>query len=318
MQLVRSEKTMRGSFMKRFIKLKKNIKQDKYLLLMVLFPVLYFIIFMYIPMGGLIIAFQRFMPGRGIFESPFVGFHWFEEFFTSIYFYRVVKNTFVLSFAEIIFGFPLPIVFALMVNEVNNKQFKKSIQTISYFPHFVSTVIIVGIINDLFSSDLGIINQMLVFFGQDKIAFLTNPSWFRPIYVGSSIWQMTGWGSIIYLAALSGIDPQLYEAAQIDGASRLKQIKYITLPSLMPTIMTLLILRVGRVMTIGFEKVLLLYHPSTYETADVISTFVYRRGILGSEYSYGAAVGLFNAVINFSLVIIANKMSKKLTDNGIW
>lgn len=304
----------------RWKKFKKDCARDKYLIFMVILPVLYYIVFSYLPMAGLVMAFERYSPGpgKGIFGSPWVGFKWFIDFFKSIYFTRVVGNTLIISILDIIFGFPMPIIFALLVNEINNKHSKKIIQTISYFPHFVSTVIICGLIFDLFSSDLGLINQILVSFGKEKIAFLSDPAWFRPIYVGSSIWQTCGWGSIIYLASLSGIDSEIYEAARIDGATRFKQLIYITLPSLVPTIMTLLILRMGQVMSVGFEKVLLLYSAATYSTSDVISTYVYRRGILESQYSFGAAVGLFNSVINFILVISANKLSKKLTETGLW
>lgn len=296
----------------------KDLKRDKLLVFLTILPVLYFIIFQYLPMGGLVMAFQKYSPGKGIFKSDFVGFKWFITFFQSNNFYRVVKNTLLLSFGEIIFGFPLPIIFALMLNEIRSKTFKKITQTISYFPHFISTVVICGLIWDLFSADQGMINQIRGLFGLEKVAFLSTSSWFRPIYIGSSIWQHCGWGSIVYLAALAGIDQEMYEAARVDGATRWKRMIYITIPSLLPTIMTLLILRMGQVMSVGFEKVLLLYSPSIYNTADIISTFVYRRGILDSQYSFGVAVGLFNSVVNFMLVISANKLSKKFTETGIW
>lgn len=302
----------------RWTELRKGLRRDKFLILMSSVPVLYFIIFRYVPMGGLIMAFQNYSPGRGILHSDFVGLKWFQEFFGSRNFFRVVKNTLALSFGDLIFGFPLPIIFALMLNEIKFEKFKKAAQTISYFPHFISVVIISGLIYDLFSSDLGLVNQILVKLGFEKIAFLTKPEWFRPIYIGSSIWQGCGWGSIVYLAALAGIDQQLYEAARVDGASRWKQMIYITIPSLVPTIMTLFILRLGQVMSVGFEKVLLLYSPAIYSTADIISTFVYRRGIYESQYSFGVAVGLFNSVVNFLLVVVANRVSKKLTDTGLW
>lgn len=297
---------------------KKKIIRDRYLILMTLIPVIYFVVFCYGPMGGLIMAFQDYSPGKGILGSDFVGLKWFVEFFESRNFARVVKNTLCLSLGELIFGFPLPIIFALMLNEIRSRKFKKVAQTISYFPHFISVVVICGLIFDLFSSDLGLINQIRTAFGMDKANFLGDPEWFRPLYIGSSIWQNCGWGSIIYLAALAGIDQEMYEAARVDGASRWKQMIYITLPSLMPTVITLLILRMGQVMSVGFEKVLLLYSPSTYSTADIISTFVYRRGIFESQYSFGVAVGLFNSVINFLLVFLANKLSKKLTDTALW
>lgn len=298
--------------------LRSRIWRDRYLLLMVLLPVIYFLIFSYGPMVGLVMAFQRFSPGKGFWHSPWVGLRYFKEFFSSYYCGRVIRNTLFLSFGEILFGFPLPILFALMVNECHKKWFAKIVQTVSYFPHFVSVVIMCGLMYDLFSSDNGLVNQLIVAMGGEKIAFYSRPEWFRPLYIGSSIWQSVGWNSIIYLAALSSIDQQMYEAARIDGASRLKQIWFITLPCLMPTIMMLLILRIGQVMSVGFEKVLLMYSPATYETADVISTYVYRRGILDSEYSFGSAVDLFNCVVNFLMVFSANFISKRLTGNSLW
>jgi putative aldouronate transport system permease protein len=298
--------------------LRLKLYRDRFLVLMVLLPIAYFLVFSYLPMFGLVMAFQRFSPGKGFFHSPFVGLRFFKEFFSSYYFSRIIRNTVYLSFGEIIFGFPLPIIFALMVNEIRKRWFAKIIQTISYFPHFVSVVIVCGLMYDLFSSDNGLVNQLIVALGGSKIAFYSRPEWFRPMYIGSSIWQNVGWNSIVYLAALSAIDQQMYEAAKIDGASRLKQLWYITLPSLLPTIMMLLILRIGQVMNVGFEKVLLMYSPAIYETSDVISTYVYRRGIIDSEYSFGSAVDLFNCTVNFLLVYSANFISKQLTGNSLW
>lgn len=298
--------------------LRAKLFRDRYLVLMVLLPVAYFVIFCYVPMGGLVMAFQRFSPGKGYLRSPFVGLQHFRDLFSSFYFGRIVRNTLMLSFGDLLFGFPLPIIFALMVNECRSRWFPKLVQTISYLPHFISTVIICGIIYDLFSADSGLINKLIVSLGGQKIAFLSRPEWFRPIYIGSSVWQSVGWGSIVYLAALSGIDQEMYEAARIDGASRWKQMRFITFPNLVPIIMMLLILRTGQVMSVGFEKILLLYMPSTYETADVISTYVYRRGILSSEYSFASAVDLFNSVVNCALVFTANYLSKRLTSNSLW
>ncbi len=297
---------------------KKELVRDKYLVLMVLPAIIYYIVFKYIPMGGLIMAFQDYSPGFGMLRSPFVGIKWFIEFFSSMYFTRVFKNTLLLSFYDLVFGFPLPIIFALMLNEIRNDRFKRFIQTLSYYPHFISVVIIVGIMTDLFTDKIGIINRVIMFFGGKSTAFMTLPQWFRPLYVGSNIWQGIGWGSIIYLAALSGIDQDMYEASFIDGANRFKQLIYITLPCLLPTVVTLLILRMGRMMNIGFEKVFLMYSPATYETADVISTFVYRRGIQDTQYSYAAAVGLFNSVVNFLLVVSVNKISRTLSETSLW
>lgn len=298
--------------------LKNRLWRDRYLLLMTVLPVAYFVIFCYAPMGGLLMAFQKYSPGKGLWGSKFVGLQHFKDFFNSFYCGRIISNTLVISFGELLFGFPLPIIFALMINECRSKWFPKIVQTVSYLPHFISTVIVCGIIYDLFSSDIGLMNKLVTALGGEKIPFLSLPEYFRPIYVGSSVWQSVGWGSIVYLAALSGIDQGMYEAARIDGATRWQQIVHITLPNLLPIIMMLLILRLGQVMSVGFEKVLLLYTPSTYETADVISTYVYRRGILNSEYSFGAAVGLFNSLVNCLLVVATNYISRLMTHNSLW
>ncbi|MCL2832509.1 MAG: ABC transporter permease subunit [Treponema sp.] len=299
----------------------KKLVRDKYLILMIVPAFIYYILFKYVPMGGLIMAFKNYSPGRGIFGSPWVGFKWFSEFFSSMYFGRTFRNTLLLSLYELIFGFPVPIIFALLLNEIRTLKFKKLIQTLSYYPHFISIVIVIGIMNDLFSANtatMGLVNRLLEFSGVSPIAFMADPKWFRTLYVGSGIWQGLGWGSIIYLAALAGIDQEMYEAANIDGAGRFKQLWYITLPCLIPTIIILLILRMGRVMNVGFEKVFLMYTPLTYETADVISTYVYRRGIVDAQYGYGAAVGLFNSVINFILVISVNQISRRISETSLW
>ncbi|MCZ8512158.1 ABC transporter permease subunit [Paenibacillus filicis] len=296
----------------------KNFKRDKYLLLIILPVIVYFAIFNYFPMYGVLIAFKKFQPLKGILGSPWVGFMYFEQFFKSIYFGRLMRNTILLSLYSLLWGFPVPIIFALLLNELRERFFKKLVQTVSYLPHFISIVVVSGMIINFTSPTDGIINIILKNFGFESINFMSEPGYFRTIYISSGIWQEFGWGSIIYLAAIAGIDPQLYEAAEIDGASRWSKMMHITLPCLMPTIIILLILQVGHLMEVGFEKVLLLYNPSTYETADVIATFVYKRGIINSEYSFSAAIGLFNNIINLTLLITVNYISRKLSKTSLW
>ncbi|BCS82250.1 ABC transporter permease [Anaerocellum diazotrophicum] len=299
----------------------KDLKRNKNLYFMILPILLYYLVFHYIPMYGLQIAFKDFSPAKGIIGSPWVGLEKFKEFFVydSFYVWRIIRNTILINVYDIVFGFPAPIIFALLLNEIKNSFYKRTLQTISYMPHFISTVVIVGIILDFFSRD-GLVNYILKTLGivKEPIAFMSEPGWFRPLYVGSGIWQNLGWGSIIYLAAISNIDSQLYEAAIIDGAGRLKQALYITLPGIMPTIIIMFILRVGSIMNVGFEKVFLMYNPLVYETADVISTYVYRKGLLEMDYGYGAAVGLFNSVVNFGFVILTNYISRKFTETSLW
>lgn len=294
-----------------------DLKRNKMIYLMLLPVVAYFVIFKYVPLFGIQIAFKNFSPFKGIIGSPWVGLKNFKSFFESYYFVRLLSNTLLISIFDIIAGFPAPIIFALMLNEIRSKRFKSAVQTISYLPHFISTVVVGGMILDFFSRN-GVVNNVLNIFGIDTISFMSSPEWFRPIFVGTNIWQHMGWSSIIYLAALSGIDIQLYEAATIDGANRFKQLIYVTIPGILPTIIIMLILRLGSIMTVGFEKIMLLYNPATYQTADVISTFVYRKGILESSYSYSTAVDLFNSMINFTLLVIVNKFSKKVSETSLW
>ena len=233
------------------------------------------------------------------------------------YFFRLIRNTFLLSTMGLIFSFPAPVIFALALNELRSNKFKRVAQTISYLPYFISTVVLVGILMTLFSYD-GIINSVITFLGGSTQNFFNDPKWFRTLYIGSGIWQGVGWGSIIYLAALSGVPTELYEAAAIDGANRWKQMLHITLPSLVPTMTILMIMNLGNMLNIGFEKVYLMYNPGIYETADVISTYVYRRGIIGMDYSYSTAVGLFNSVVSLILIAIANAISRKVTETSLW
>lgn len=295
----------------------RDLKRNKLLYLMVLPVIAYYLIFDYGPMYGLQIAFKDYSPGDGIWNSRWVGFEHFVEFFNSYYFWRLIRNTLLLNVYELIFGFPAPIILALLLNELRRQYFKRIVQTITYLPHFISVVVIVGMLVDFLARD-GVVNQLLSSFGIASKSYLSEPDWFRFIYVSSGIWQQVGWGSIIYLAALSSIDPTLYEAAKVDGAGRWKQAVHITIPGIMPTIIILLILKMGSMMSVGSEKILLMYNPLTYDTADVISTFVYRKGILEASYSYTTAVGLFNAVIAFTLLILSNSISKRVSETKLW
>jgi len=304
-----------GGFIENVI---KDFRRNKVIYLMVSPVVLYYIIFQYGPMYGLQIAFKDYSPVLGFLGSPWVGFDHFIEFFNSYYFGRLLTNTILLSLYSLLFAFPAGIILALLLNEVRGRIFKRTVQTITYMPHFVSLVVIVGILFDFTARD-GVVNSILVsLFGIEPIAFMREAEWFRTLFIGSDIWQNVGWSSIIFLAAMSNIDPALYEAAKMDGAGRFKQMIHITLPGIMPTIVILLILLIGKFMTVGDEKILLMYNPTTYETADVIGTYVYRKGILESNFSYSAAVGLFKAVIAFTLLVIANGIARKVGDTKLW
>lgn len=295
----------------------KILWKDKYLYLLLLPGLILYILFCYYPMYGLLMAFQDYNPVDGILGSPFIGFTHFTNFFNSMFFGRLLRNTILLSLYNLIFGFPIPILFALMLNEVKPGPFKKITQTISYLPHFISVVVIVGMLNIVFAPT-GIIPEVLTKLTGSSPNFLSDAKWFRTMYVGSEIWQHFGWNSIIYMAALAGIDQGLYEAAKIDGASRFKQIWYVTLPGIAPTIVTLLILNSGSILSVGFEKIILMYSPATYSTADVISTYTYRVGLLQSQYSFGVAVGMFNSVANCIILLIVNAISRKLTETSLW
>lgn len=294
-----------------------EVAHNKVAYLMALPGLLFYFIFLYLPMFGVIIAFQDYTPAAGFLKSSWVGLAHFKEFFGSIYFFRTLKNTILLSGMDLVIGFPAPIILALLLNEIRSKYFKKTVQTITYIPHFVSLVIICGMIKDFCMRD-GVINLVLGFMGMERSNLLTNPGAFRWIYVLSGIWQNIGWSSIVYLAALGGIDSSLYEAAMIDGANKLRQTIHVTLPGLAPTIVVLFIMAIGNLMGIGYEKVLLLYNSAIYDTADIISTFVYRTGLKEMNFSYSTAVGLFNSVINLILLLSANTLSRKITDMSLW
>lgn len=289
-----------------------------YMLYIMLIPVLlYYIIWCYGPMYGIQVAFKDFSPRKGITGSDWVGLSNFVSFFSSPNAWRVIRNTFLISFYNLIIGFPLPIIFALMLTEIRNVAFKRTIQTVSYMPYFISLVVICGILVD-FCATTGVFGELQRVMGRDPTNLLGDAKYFRTIYVASDIWQKMGWDSIIFLSALSAINPELFEAAKIDGAGRFKQILHVSIPGIMPTIAILLILRIGSMMSVGFEKIILLYNGLTYETADVISSFVYRKGLVDNDFGYATAVGLFNSVINLVLVVSANKISDKLTDTSLW
>ena len=295
-----------------------NIRKDLILYLMFLPALVGFIVFRYIPaIGAFTVAFTRYNLFDGFFGSPWVGFRWLIQFINDPFFFRLIKNTLLLGFYGLVFGFPAPIILALLLNEVRNQSFKRISQTLTYLPHFISTVVIVGMIYSFFGHS-GFVNQVLSALGLRPLDFLNSTRWFRPLYVGSSIWQGMGWGSIIYLASLSSINLELYESATIDGANRLGRAVHVTIPGIAPTITVLLILNTSRIINVGFEKVYLMMNPGIYSVADVIATYVYRRGIEDADYSYAAAVGLFNSVISLLLIFIANTVSRRVSDNSLW
>lgn len=304
------------SFGQRFV---RDMKRNKYAYLMLIPVIIFFILFKYGPMSRMIIAFQDYKVIKGISGSKFVGFKNFATFFNSRDCWRLIRNTLLLSFYSIVFHFPLPIIFALMINEVKHSAPKRLVQTISYMPHFISVVVIAGLIRNFVSSQ-GIINNIIGIFNPNwtNVNLLSVDSYYRPIHILSSMWQEVGWDSIIYLATLSGIDPQLYEAAYIDGANKMQRILHVTLPGIVPVITVQFIMRVGRVMGVGYEKILLLYNASIYETSDVIATYLYRYTFLKSNYGLGAAVGVFNSLVNIVILVTVNTTFKRLSENSLW
>ena len=298
-------------------RLLKDLKKNRTKYLLIIPIIIYIFIFCYKPMYGLIIAFKDYIPAKGIADSEWVGFRNFTTFFKDHYFWRILRNTFSLSSVTILFGFPAPIIFALLLNEIKNKKFKRVVQTISYMPYFISMVVVCGLIRVFTQSD-GLLSHFITAFGGTPTNLLSNKEYFYPIYVISEIWQTIGWDSIIYLAALTGISPELYEAARVDGAGRFRQMISITIPGLMPTISVLFILRMGGILNVGFEKVLLLYSPSTYEVADIISTYVYRIGVLDANYSYSTATGMFNSVVFVLFLGITTHLSHKVNENSLF
>lgn len=294
-----------------------DIRHQPMIYLMALPVIAFYVVFHYVPMYGITMAFQNYSIRLGTMGSEWVGLTHFVDFFESYYFETLLTNTLLISLYDLLFGFPAPLILALLINELGGTKFKKVVQTISYIPHFISVVIICGIIN-LFTSSTGLFNDIVAFLGGERSDMLARPGLFRTIYTASGVWQGVGFGSIIYLAALSGVDPGLYDAARMDGAGRFRQTLHITLPGIMPTVTILLILRVGSLLSVGYEKIILLYNPITYSTADVISSFVYRKGVLDANYSYSTAIGLFNSIINFLLLVAANYASRKVSETSLW
>ena len=295
-----------------------HLRREWQLYVMLIPTILWLAVFLYKPMYGLQIAFKDYSIFRGVAASPWIGFEHFQTLFGNDQFLRALKNTIIISFYGLLFGFPMPIILALMFNEILKQSFKKTAQTIVYLPHFISSVIIAGIVITAFSPSAGIVNTFLGWIGVEPIYFLTKPEWFRPIFIGSGIWQEAGFQSIVYLAAIAGVSPTLYESAVVDGASRWQMMWKITIPSILPTIIIMLIIRIGNMLEISFEMIILLYQPATYETADVVNTFIYRQGIQGGQYDLAAAAGLFNAVVAFVLVMTANTISKRYSRTSLW
>lgn len=292
---------------------------SKYQLFIMLLPaVIYLVVFCYAPMYGLVIAFQDFNGALGILGSPFVGFKHFTTFFSSPMFMSTFKNTLAISIYSLIIGFPIPIIFALFLNQVKFPKYKKFIQTVSYAPYFISTVVLVSMLNLYLAPKTGFINNIIVLFGQEPINFMIRAEWFRPVYVLSGIWQTMGWSAIIYLAALSGISVDLYEASTVDGASKLQRILYIDIPSIMPTVIIMLILSVGNLMSVGYEKAFLMQQGMNIKTSEIISTYVYKVGLMQAQYSLATAIGLFNSIINFVLLISVNTIAKRSTGDSLW
>ena len=295
----------------------KDFKRNWMLYVLSLPTLIFIIIFHYIPIYGVQLAFKDFFALKGIWESPWIGFENFERFFRSYYFWELLKNTLGINIYQLLVGFPAPIILALLLNEVINTKFKRTVQMVTYAPHFISTVVFCGMIFILLGNE-GVYNQILQVLGFDKIKFMSKPEYFRHIYVWTDVFKGMGWSSIIYIAALSGVDPQIHEAAIIDGASKIQRIIHVDFPSILPTIIILLILNAGRIMSVGFEKAFLLQNNLNLEHSEIISTYVYKVGIQSGQFSYSTAIGLFNNIINFLLLILVNKISKKITNIGVW
>ena len=296
----------------------RNLRGRWDLLLLFAIPFGWYILFQYIPMYGIQIAFRRFNPGLGILRSPWVGAIYFEQFFNSFYFWELIRNTLFLSLFQMCIGFPMPIVLALLINEIRFKRFKKALQNVTYIPHFLSLVVVVSMLNLFSDVNYGVFNKIAVFFGGSAMDYMIKAEYFRPLYVFSTVWQMMGFNSVIYIAALAAIDPALYEASTIDGATRLQKIIHISLPCLLPTIIILFILRIGHIMELGFEKAYLMQNPINMETSELISTFIYKNGIQRGQFSFSAAVGIFNNGINFILLVAANFILRRTTKTSLW
>ncbi|MGW9527948.1 ABC transporter permease [Paenibacillus terrae] len=299
-------------------KIWNQIKRDYELYLFLLPIIIIYLVFKYYPMYGIQIAFKDFSPSRGIWGSEWVGFKHFIDFFDSYNFWTIMTNTLTLSVLSLVFSFPAPIIIAIMLNQMLAKRYKKIVQTVIYAPHFISTVVLVGMLNIFLSPNSGIVNHIITLFGGDPIMFMANEGWFRPLYILSGVWQETGFATIIYLAALAGVNPELHEAAIMDGASKWKRVMHVDIPSILPTIVILLILALGNIMGIGFEKAFLMQNDLNYATSNIIPTYVYEIGIQKAQYSFSTAIGLFNSVVNIILIITVNRIAKKLTETSLW
>ncbi|GAA3407873.1 polygalacturonan/rhamnogalacturonan ABC transporter permease [Paenibacillus hodogayensis] len=320
MEQAQAVRTVRPAARKRS-PLWNRIRLHKFYYWLILPGLLYFLIFDYLPMFGVIIAFKDVAPFEGIhgiLHGEWVGLKHFRRFFDSYYFWNVLGNTVIISFYKLLFGFPAPILLALMINEARTRWFRKTVQTISYLPHFISMVVVSGLVMHLLTTNGGLVNEIVRLFGGEPVNFLGDAHYFRSILVIAHIWQGVGWGSILYLAAMTGIDPQLYEAAVIDGAGKRRQIWHITLPGIVPVMVILLIFNIGGLLNAGFEQIMLLYSPSVYQVGDIIDTYVYREGLIQMQYSYAAAVGIFKNVLAMCLIVGANWIARRLNQTGIW
>lgn len=304
--------------MKSRMTIKKNKVLQNYQLYLMLLPTLIFIfIFCYIPMYGVLMAFQDYTPTAGIWGSEWIGLEHFSRFITNFRFEEILSNTFILSFVGFLVGFPLPILLALMINALKNRRFQGVVKTVLYAPHFISVVVLVGMLH-IFFGEYGLVNSIIEAFGGENISFFLEESWFRPLFIGSGNWQDMGWSAIIYLAALAGVDPQVHEAAIVDGATRWQRILHVDLPAIFPTVSVMLILSIGSIMGVGHEKVLLMQTGANLGVSEIISTYVYKAGLIDYDYGYAAAIGLFNSVINVVLLVFANTMAKKFSENSLW
>lgn len=295
----------------------QKCRDSRVLLLMMLPGLAYYLVFHYAPMYGVLMAFKNYKSGS-IWAAPWVGFKWFEQFFSSFYFGRLLGNTLIISLLNLLFSFPIPIMFALLLNEMRCRPYKRLVQTVSYLPHFISVVVVVGMLRTMLSPTDGVVNAIIQSMGGQPINFFGTAKYFRPLYIGSGVWQTFGWNSIIYLAALTNADQSLYEAARIDGANRWQQLVHVSIPCILPTMVILLIMQLGKTMSVGYEKIILMYEPSTYEVADVISTYVYRRGVVQGQFSFSTAIGLFNSVCNMILLVAVNTISRRISEVSLW
>lgn len=297
---------------------KRALIRDWQLLALCILPIAYYIIFHYIPMYGVQIAFKDFYASKGIWGSDWAGFKYFERFFSSYQFWPLIKNTLTLSLAQLLFGFPIPIILAILLNQMKNTRFRKLVQTVTYCPHFISIVVLTGMLYIFLSPRTGLINNVITLFGGEAKHWLGDPASFSGIFVGSGVWQNAGWSAIIYIAALAGISPDLYEAAQMDGANKWQMIRHIDLPGIVPTATMMLILEVGKIMNLGFQKAYLLQNGLNISASEIIPTYIYKVGLVDAQYSYSAAISLFNNLINIILLLVVNKIAQKTSENSLW